>query len=333
MTLFVCTLLASFILTMWLVRSSHIHARLSADSDLSGIQKFHVTPVPRIGGIALAAAMLAGWLILWLRQSPLHTAYLSLLAVMLPSFFSGLHEDLSKHGGLGLRMTGILLSAGLGWWLLDVRIIRLDIPMLEVALHNPIISLLLTLVAVCGVTNAMNFIDGYNGLASAVAAIMLGGIAYVALLLGDHLIWSCAIAGVGASLGFLLWNWPRGLIFLGDGGAYLLGFLIAALDILLVARNPQVSPWFALLLVSYPVVEMSFTVLRRTSRRSNPGMPDAAHLHQLIYKRLMKWTVGSSRPSDKLFRNSMTSPYLWLLSSLGVIPAVLFWDNTSLLQL
>lgn len=333
MVLFVSTVLTSFILTLWLVRSSHFHARLSADSDLSGVQKFHVAPVPRIGGVALLIALGTGWLVLWSRHSPLHTAYLGLLAVTLPAFLSGLYEDMSKQGGLGLRMAGILLSAGLGWWLLGIQITRLDIPVLEAALRYPAVSLSLTLIAICGVTNAMNFIDGYNGLATAVAAIMLGGIAYVAVLLGDHLIWSCAIAGIGACLGFLLWNWPRGLIFLGDGGAYLLGFLIAALDILLVARNPQVSPWFALLLVSYPVVEMTFTVLRRTSRRSNPGMPDAAHLHQLIYKRLMKWTVGSSRPADKLFRNSMTSPYLWLLSSLGVIPAVLFWNNTRLLQL
>lgn len=333
MVIFFCALFTSFMMTLWLVRSSRFHACLSADSDLSGVQKFHVFPVPRIGGVSLAVAMMAGWSVLWWHHSPLHPVYLSLFATMLPAFLGGLYEDLSKQGGLGLRMTGILASAGLAWWLQGVQIVRLDIPLLEPLLRYPAASLLLTMVAIGGVTNAMNFIDGYNGLASAVAAIMLAGIAYVAFLLGDHLIWSCAVAGIGASLGFLLWNWPRGLIFLGDGGAYLLGFLIASLDILLVARNPQVSPWFALLLVSYPVVEMTFTVLRRASRRSNPGMPDAAHLHQLIYKRLMKWTVGSSRPTDKLLRNSMTSPYLWLLSSLGVIPAVLFWNNTLLLQL
>ncbi len=84
--------------------------------------------------------------------------------------------------------------------------------------------------------------------------------------------------------------------------------------------------------MSYPVVETVFTMLRRVSRQSNPGLPDAAHLHQLVYKRLMRWTVGSPDPRHKVFRNSMTSPYLWLLSSLGVIPAVLLWNNTWALQ-
>ncbi|GAB7128948.1 glycosyltransferase [Silvimonas sp. JCM 19000] len=322
----------AFLASMWLVRSSHLHARFSADSDMGGVQKFHVHPVPRVGGIAIAVALIACWGVLWLRGKAEHPYFLQMLAIALPAFASGLFEDISKRGGVLIRMASIVLSAILAWCFLGVRVVRVDVPFIDPILAIPAVSFVITVVALAGVTNALNFIDGYNGLSSAVAAIMLAGIGYVAFLLSDHLVWAMAVAGIGACLGFLFWNWPRGLIFLGDGGAYLLGFWIGALVVLLVARNPQVSPWFAFLLVSYPVVETVFTMLRRVSRQSNPGLPDAAHLHQLVYKRLMRWTVGSPDPRHKVFRNSMTSPYLWLLSSLGVIPAVLLWNNTWALQ-
>ena len=101
----------------------------------------------------------------------------------------------------------------------------------------------------------------------------------------------------------------------------------------MVARHPEVSPWFALLLAIYPTVETVYSIVRRSFRKMNPGLPDAAHLHQLIYKRLMRWTIYSGEHRHKLIRNSMTSPYLWLLSSLGVVPAVLFWRQTQVLIL
>ncbi|WP_283151030.1 MraY family glycosyltransferase [Silvimonas soli] len=322
----------AFLVSMWLVRSSHLHARFSSDSDLAGVQKFHVWPVPRIGGLAIVVALLSCWVALWYRAKTEQLFFLHMLLVVLPAFASGLFEDISKRGGVVLRMSCILFSAMLAWWLLGIRVVRLDISFIDSVMSIPAISFVFSVVALAGVTNAMNFIDGYNGLSAAVAAIMLAGIGYVAFLNGDHLIWSLAAGGIGACLGFLFWNWPRGLIFLGDGGAYLLGFWIAASAILLIARNPGVSPWFAFLLVIYPVVETIFTMARRLSRQANPGLPDAAHLHQLVYKRLMRWAVGSPDPRHKVFRNSMTSPYLWLLSSLGVIPATLFWSNTFALQ-
>jgi UDP-N-acetylmuramyl pentapeptide phosphotransferase/UDP-N-acetylglucosamine-1-phosphate transferase len=136
------------------------------------------------------------------------------------------------------------------------------------------------------------------------------------------------VAMIGGLLGFLIWNYPRGLIFLGDGGAYLIGFWIAELSVLLTARHPEVSKWFPLLLCCYPIFETLFTIYRRLIlKRTHPGMPDALHLHQLIYRRVVRWSVGSE--DDRLLtqRNALTSPYLWLLCALAVMPAILFWRN------
>lgn len=330
---FVIAFAISFVIAMCLVHYSHLHEHFSGDHDVGGVQKFHSTAVPRVGGLAIMLGLLVAGLVLSIRGLSHQTGFYLTLLTALPAFFSGLYEDISKHGGVMRRFASIMLSAGLAWYFVGGQIGRLDVPLLDSWFSIPLISLLFTLVAVSGLTNAMNLIDGYNGLASAVSVIMLLGIAYVAFFQGDYLIWSLAVSAIGAIIGFMFWNWPRGLIFLGDGGAYFLGFLIAELVILLVARNPRVSPWFAVLIVSYPIMETLFTIVRRVARRSNPGLPDAAHLHQLIYKRMMRWAVGSSQPHHRLIRNSMTSPYLWVLSSVGVVPAVLFWDNTLALQI
>lgn len=77
-----------------------------------------------------------------------------------------------------------------------------------------------------------------------------------------------------------------------------------------------------------PIFETLFTIYRRmVIHRTHPGMPDAAHLHQMIYKRLVRWAVGSNDSADIVVRNSLTAPYLWMLTAMAVIPAVLFWDN------
>jgi UDP-N-acetylmuramyl pentapeptide phosphotransferase/UDP-N-acetylglucosamine-1-phosphate transferase len=162
--------------------------------------------------------------------------------------------------------------------------------------------------------------------------LMLISIGYVAFHVGDTLVLALAVAGAGAVLGFFVWNFPAGLIFLGDGGAYFLGFYIAELAIMLLHRNPSVSPMFPVLACIYPLFETAFSIYRRVMLRKLPaGMPDGIHLHSLIYRRIMRWAVGRQSRRSQTRRNSMTSPYLWLLCMMAVLPAMLFWDNTPML--
>lgn len=329
LTFFICVA-TSLLMSLLIIRCAPLHQHLSGDHDLAGVQKFHTAPVPRIGGFSIAVTV---YLVAFIYPyGPDRTLVYSVMACTLPAFISGIYEDLSKRAGILLRLLSIFLSSGLIWYFAGARLTQFGIPYLDTALAVPVVSFIFTITAIAATTNAVNLIDGYNGLASATASIIFGGIAYIAFLQGDLEIFFMAVACGGAAIGFLFWNWPRGLIFLGDGGAYFLGFTLSSLSILLVARNPAVSPWCIVMLLSYPVVEIAFTVLRRTTRGKNPGLPDAAHLHQLVYKRLMRRAVGSPLVNDRLTRNSMTSPYLWVLSSLGVVPAMLAWDNTVVLQ-
>jgi len=135
-------------------------------------------------------------------------------------------------------------------------------------------------------------------------------------------------------MGFFVWNYPAGLIFLGDGGAYFLGFYVAELGVLLLHRNPEVSPLFPLLMCIYPIFETVFSMYRRRVIRGRPvGMPDGVHLHSLVYRRLLRWAAGDRTARALTRRNSMTAPYLWLLCMTSVIPAMLFWNNSAVLGL
>jgi UDP-N-acetylmuramyl pentapeptide phosphotransferase/UDP-N-acetylglucosamine-1-phosphate transferase len=252
---------------------------------------------------------------------------LILIASSLPAFLSGFLEDITKKIGVKVRLIASFIAAAiagyfLGGWLTSVQLLGID----NLMLAYPAVAIGITCFAVAGVANSFNIIDGYNGLSSMVAIIILSGLTYVAFQVGDYPIMIAALAMIGALLGFLVWNYPRGLIFLGDGGAYLVGFWIAELSVLLTARHPEVSKWFPLLLCIYPIFETLFTIYRRVIlQRVHPGMPDASHLHQLIYRRIVRWDGDNENQQLQIYRNSMTSPYLWLLCLLGVIPAVLFW--------
>ncbi|MDF0605476.1 glycosyltransferase [Neisseriaceae bacterium TC5R-5] len=322
----------SLVLAMLLIHFNHLHESFSSDYETSGVQKFHIGAVPRIGGIPIGVGLLAGFLVLVWQQG--HVLPLVLFLVAMPAFAAGLFEDLTKRVGPLPRLLATLFAAALGYWLLGAGLHRLDLPGLDQLLQrSTIFSLLLTVIAVGGVAHAVNIIDGYNGLSGMVAIFIFLALAYVAFKVGDHLLMGVCFAAVGAISGFLFWNFPRGLIFAGDGGAYLVGFIVAEVSVLLVVRNPLVSPWFPLLLVIYPVFETLFSIYRRKFLQSRRvGYPDALHLHQIIYKRMVLWMVGSKEAGHLTMRNSLTSPYLWALSSVSVVPAMLFWQNTYILM-
>lgn len=330
--LFVATFV-SFFVAVGLVRYQHVHAHFSADSDLTGVQKFHAIPVPRIGGVPVFCGLLFSALMFY--QVIGDTLFLKLLGCALPAFATGLLEDLTKKVGPLPRLLATFLAALIGGLVLNAVIPRLDIPYIDpMLLAYPLIAIGFTMFAVGGVAHAINIIDGYNGLSSMVAMLIFVAMAYVAFKVSDIYLVVICLSISCAIFGFFLLNYPRGLIFAGDGGAYLVGFLIAEVAVLLVARNPAVSPWFPLLLVIYPVFETIFSIYRRKFLQGRSiGYPDALHLHQVVYKRLVRWMVGSKESIHMTRRNSLTSPYLWALCSISAIPAMMFWRKTGALIL
>jgi UDP-N-acetylmuramyl pentapeptide phosphotransferase/UDP-N-acetylglucosamine-1-phosphate transferase len=189
----------------------------------------------------------------------------------------------------------------------------------------------LALVAMAGLPHAFNIIDGFNGLAGMVAVVITSALLYLALKFGDRELAAYALCTLAVTLGFLVWNYPRGLIFAGDGGAYFWGLNIAIISIMLVQRHPKVSPWFPMLLLIYPVCETLFSTYRKLVRGLPPSVADSLHLHHIIYKRMVRGVFDPDESKIMLSRNNRTTPYLLALTLLTVLPALMFWDNTTVL--
>ena len=328
---FVIACLVSCAVAIFIIRFEHFHS-FTADHDLTGPQKFHSVPVPRVGGVPIMCGLVVATIMQTWGSNDVMPWYVLLAA--LPAWGVGLLEDLCKKVGVTARLVATFVSALVGYWLLDAVMPRLDVPWLDdVYQMYIVIPVLFTMVTVGGVAHAINIVDGYNGLSGIVALMFLFAFGYVAFHLDDWFVLALCVSLAGAILGFLIWNYPAGLIFAGDGGAYLIGFLLAEIAVLLCFRHQtQVSPWFPLLVVIYPVFETLFSIYRkRYVRGQSPGMPDGLHFHMLIYKRLVRWMVGSKEARHRKQRNSLTSPYLWATAGFSVVPAVMFWDSPAVL--
>jgi UDP-N-acetylmuramyl pentapeptide phosphotransferase/UDP-N-acetylglucosamine-1-phosphate transferase len=332
MSLLVVSFLSSLVVALLLIRSAGQHSRHSADHDFAGPQKFHTRAVPRIGGVAVFLGVLAGALLGQINgEREIGSLWLLILS-SLPTFTFGLAEDLTKSISERRRLFFTAVSAGLAIWLLGGVIHRTAIPGIDSLITMYPFAIALTVFAVTGVSNSVNIIDGFNGLASMCVLIMVASIAYIGFQLGDRFIIVSALVTIGAALGFFIWNFPAGLIFLGDGGAYFLGFVLSELCVLLLVRNASVSPMFPLLLCAYPIFETVFTMYRRKFVKGvSTAAPDGIHLHTLIHRRVLRLGVGVNLERRQMARNSMTSPYLWVLCLMSVIPSVLWWNNTGIL--
>lgn len=318
----------SCIITILVIRTQKIHRHFTGDSLLHGPQKFHTHSVPRIGGIGIALGISIA-IFINARGAPEQGFEFALLLCAAPVFTIGLAEDLSKKISVKTRLLFTAIGALLVTIILGAQIPRLDIPGIDYLLTLPALSIFLTVFAITGVANAYNIIDGFNGLSSMVAIITLLALGYVSIVLGDSLLASLSFTMASAILGFFIWNYPRGLIFLGDGGAYLIGFWIATLSVLVVARHSEVSPWFALMINAYPILETLFTIYRRKIHQGkSPGQPDGIHFHSLIFRRVLNSKVTKDE-NEWFSANAKTSPYLWILATLSVIPAMIFWRDTA----
>jgi UDP-GlcNAc:undecaprenyl-phosphate GlcNAc-1-phosphate transferase len=304
-------------------------------------QRFHIGDVPRLGGLAIFVGVIGAWLAaivsFYIGNFGNLGVTVSLVgtwtAVVLPAMIGGVIEDVTQRLSVRYRLMLTGLSGVLALLVLDATVPRLGFQGADALLQSiPWLGMALALIAVMGLPHAFNIIDGYNGLSGMVAMIVSLALIYVSVQVGDRQLAGMLICLTGATAGFLIWNYPRGMLFAGDGGAYLWGVVIALGSITLVQRHNQVSPWFPMLLLIYPVWETFFSIYRKLTRGVSPGVADALHFHQLIYRRIVHGVFHDDESRRVLMRNNRTSPYLWAFTLLTVVPAVLFWRNTAVLM-
>jgi UDP-N-acetylmuramyl pentapeptide phosphotransferase/UDP-N-acetylglucosamine-1-phosphate transferase len=310
-------LAVSLVCSLLLVATTRWHGRFTLDAT-RGVQKFHSVPTPRIGGLAIMLGLIFACVVASDAQQALLAP---LLCAAAPAFLFGIAEDLTRRVSIGARLVATMASGVACWALTGVSNAHTGVNLLDAALSWLPLSVLFTAFAVGGVANAVNIIDGFNGLASGTVVIGLVAVGMIAVDCGDaELARTCFIVSA-VTVGFFLVNFPYGKLFLWYGGAYLHGFLLAWLSVTLVYRNPQVSSWAPLLACAYPTFETVFTIVRRLWCRRHPGQPDSCHLHSLV-----KIAVAGRyfRKFSAPLRNACVSPFSWFLAAVPAWIAVSF---------
>lgn len=334
-----------------------IRARTIGHDHADSVQAMHVVPTSRLGGAIVFLAFLAAALAARALGQPDLDPALTLALAAIPVVVVGVWEDLTRSVRPRYRLLAALVSAALATYYAGGIVPRVDLPLLDYLLAHLWFALPLTWFMVVGACNAFNLIDGAHGLASGTAVILFAGLAIAAGWAQDGQTLAQALAMLGALAGFLIWNYPGGRVFLGDAGAYFLGFMYAQLSMQLVARNGELSAWYVIVLAGYPIVDTLFAMYRRGVVRHRPLMqPDALHLHSLVYRRIaiprelqrLERRVRDTGPPDGVERRRMpwraedacqrtghlhranlrVAPGLWVHSLACLAMAIVFYDNT-----
>ncbi|MEB3360113.1 MAG: MraY family glycosyltransferase [Synechococcales bacterium] len=259
--------------------------------DQPGVRKIHKAPIVRIGGVAIFLGTFLAW-ILASQVFPSASEGALIWGILLGGlgfFATGLMDDLCNLSPF-VRL-GMQAAVTLGVWCLGVRLEALPLPGFTETLPAGL-SLLVTFLWLAGVANAINWLDGMDGLAAGITAIASGGLAVMSWS-GHPTVALMALGLCGGTLGFLKYNAAPARIFMGDGGSYFLGFALAAIAITGLPVNGSLTAAllpFAVLLV--PILDMTLVIGARLGDRKSPFFPDQRHIHhRLLHAHLAKSTI------------------------------------------
>jgi len=334
---------------IWLSARSTSIPGLDKDT---GVQKVHARATSRLGGLGVMLGLACGLAVThsvgFLRDinqelvssSSFKGIYAPLLVCALPVFLGGLLEDLTHQISPKVRFVLGLVSASAAWIVLGVQVTRTGVWSIDELLAFTVVSYLVTMLVVVGFTHAMNIIDGFHGLAGSQVAFMCLGMSILCWHDGQVELMTLSFTMLVVSLGFLCWNWPRGTIFLGDAGAYLLGFWVVSVGLLWVQKDALVSPMAPVLMGAYPLIETIWSMYRRLRSRDKwVASPDGLHLHSLIYRRLCWMPSPMDVEADAELRlalmnsrNAMVTPLFCLcFLSFDAFVLVFYQDTNALL--
>lgn len=287
----------------------------------TGPQKIHQGAVPRIGGMAIVLGVCASLL---LTQKHLLAG---LIISASPVFVAGLAEDLTGSVSAKLRLVISLITGCLFCWITGYQITSVGIDAFGFLLAMPTLSFLVTSLALAAMVNALNIVDGLNGLASTSATMIIASFGVLSWQSNDFELQIICFSIVSASLGFFVWNFPFGKIFMGDGGAYFLGALVAGIAVLLPERNDGISPFSSMLIIMYPFYEVVRSTARRIASKGYHAFePDNKHLHSLIFS-----LVSSRTSMSSPIQNSLASMLVLILPLFCCFWGVMYSSERALL--
>lgn len=239
---------------------------INRPSDLIAIQSMHTRQTPRLGGIAIFGAIGLGVIFSSVSTSGDYADFFLVTSLL---FFVGLAEDLGfqispRHRLLAAVSSSLLIILVLGFCLP-----RTGIPIIDIVIDHWAVGIPLTVLVTVGISNGFNLIDGVNGLASLTGIVAALALSQIAEVSGFTAMVHLSILMAAGILGFFIINYPFGLIFLGDAGAYIIGFVLSWFGIAILINIPDVSPWAILLTLFWPVADTLIAIYRRSRRRLN----------------------------------------------------------------
>ena len=289
------------------------------DEDFLKPQAFHNEAIPRSGGLASIIALFVFFGIYYLLYSKILYEYIFLCT----SIFSiGYLDDIKIRISPNFRLSLMILFLVILINFLPIEIQHMDLIFLDTWLENKFFSTIFVLLCFLFIINGANLIDGFNGLLT-INLIIINSVLLFINLNNDRFEFSFFLtAQIIILISFLLFNFPKAKMFLGDSGSYLFGSLVALNTIVTDNLNSNVSSFFLCILLSYLFFEVFFSFMRKIYQKKSPVLPDNEHLHMLSYIKVSKiFGIDKGNYLNSIIINS--------IFSVLVLPSLYFADNGS----
>lgn len=239
----------SFVLCFAFTKSSKLLNGFVRRHDLSAVQSMHTKPTLRLAGVAIfVSTVITNGLF-----EPGSELLSTLLLSSLPLLALGLLEDVGLHQSPSRRLVSSIVAGGVFIAITGTYLQNPGTFLLDALFEYWVIAVFFTLFITSGIVNAFNLIDGLNGLSGSVALVAAAGIAAISYNAGLNHITLPATVICGAVIGFIMLNFPFGKIFLGDAGAYGIGFILSWMSLDVLMEAPEISPWAMLMMFFWAI--------------------------------------------------------------------------------
>ena len=290
------------------------------DKDFLKPQAFHKYPISRSGGIAGIVSLNIFFIINYLLYSEILYEYIFISFFM---FLVGFLDDIKIKIQPLLRLFLMVFFLTFLIYFFPIKISNIDISFLNIFLKNNFFSTIFVLLCFLFIINGANLIDGFNGLLAINLIIINSILAYINIKSGYNEFSTFLIAQLIILISFLLFNFPKAKIFLGDSGSYLMGSLVSFNTIITNNLNPNISSFFFCILLSYLFFEVLFSFIRKILQKKSPFRPDSSHLHMLSYQRI----ILIFEKDKGNFLNSLIINIIYLIL---ILPAFYFIEDPTL---
>jgi len=309
-----------FFYNYFLAKLRNFNSKFLIDDQFNKPQAFHDNPISIAGGIGIFISLLIVFFNFFLFKNIIFFEYFSFCALF---FILGFIDDIKKNINPKIRLAIMILLLVM---LVKYNNFYIEFTGIETVNNwlkaSKIFSLIFISLCFLFIINGANLIDGYNGLLGIHSLIILLNLALINFINGKSELAAILFFSILILVIFLIFNFPKAKVFLGDSGSYLMGTFIAISTIKTSIENPQISPFYFCILLFYLFFEVFFSFFRKLIKEKiSPIHPDKKHLHMLLYKMLLK------KNKNKLKSNYNVSIVINLIYAILIIPAIFMMES------